>query len=63
MGECFKKCRKQTGAELCQAQLKLGLAVLDLLDKKFRLSLLEVILHLKRTMSSYIDKIEVVFFL
>ena len=39
---------KQAGAELCQAQVKLGLASLTVTRKKLRTYILQVTFHLKR---------------
>jgi hypothetical protein len=63
-----KKRKKQAGAELCQAQLKLGLAMLDLHSTKLRSSSLyekiEVIFHLIYWSSlPSMEKVEVVFHL
>jgi hypothetical protein len=43
-----KKGRKQAGAELCQAQVKLGLTKLAVSRKDLRVYKVEVTLHSKR---------------
>ena len=42
----FKKSEKQAGAELCQAQDKLGLAVLNYNFQLFRSSSIEVVFQI-----------------
>jgi hypothetical protein len=50
-----KTTRKQAGAELCQAQVKLGLAMLDFLSSSSIYH--EVIFHLQKTkLSSFYKK-------